>query len=328
MARIFIDGFESGSLDLWDDSIGSEAGSSAGLGMDGSYCCDAHGLEDRISKVIESKSELYVACRYRFESSSAKPIMTFRDNSDEVMYLQRNKTSGLIEVRLKKSESVVATGTTVTVLNTTYLVEFHVKIHGTDGVAKVKINGLTDVNFAGNTLFSGDHTTFNKVTFGYSGDFDYSYAYFDNIIFDDSEFPGDSNICGLKPTAVGNLTEWTPSVGSNFDCVDEIPPSDTDYVSTNIADKIDTYVMSDSVSNLHSIKCVQAHARVESDGTPTPTHIQLAVRPGTTDHFSANKDVPTEPVGISHIWETNPDNSAAWVKADVDGMEAGIKSKI
>jgi len=60
------------------------------------------------------------------------------------------------------------------------------------------------------------------------------------------------------------------SAGANWDCVEEIPYSDADYVSTNVTGKTDLYEVTDLVGSIHSVKCVQVAARSIKEGSPTP----------------------------------------------------------
>jgi hypothetical protein len=69
----------------------------------------------------------------------------------------------------------------------------------------------------------------------------------DVIIYTDAgavpnAFLGDRKLLTSKPNGAGASTQFTPSTGSNFQCVDDIPPNDdTDYVSDNTATHKDFY---------------------------------------------------------------------------------------
>lgn len=69
----------------------------------------------------------------------------------------------------------------------------------------------------------------------------------DLIIYTDAgavpnNFLGDRKLLTAKPNASGASTQFTASAGSNFQCVDDIPPNDdTDYVSDNTATHKDFY---------------------------------------------------------------------------------------
>jgi hypothetical protein len=63
------------------------------------------------------------------------------------------------------------------------------------------------------------------------------------------------------------------------------------------------------------------------EGSPAVPKIQLVTRPVSTDRVSASKDVQTfAPKSVFNIWELNPEDSAAWAEADVNGMEIGVKA--
>jgi hypothetical protein len=83
----------------------------------------------------------------------------------------------------------------------------------------------------------------------------------DDVIFDDSTWVGPSSIQGLVPTGAGATTQFDPSTGSNYACVDEVPASDTDYIYTNTANDVDTYACGNLTGTINSVKAVQVQAR-------------------------------------------------------------------
>jgi hypothetical protein len=108
--------------------------------------------------------------------------------------------------------------------------------------------------------------------------------------------------------------------------VEEVPASDANFVSTNVADEVDLYAAGDLSGPIYAVKCVQAQARCLKEGAPTPQNLQLACRTGGTDYFGANNAVPTTAASVFKIWETNPNTAAAWTPQEVNGLEIGIKS--
>ena len=123
------------------------------------------------------------------------------------------------------------------------------------------------------------------------------------------------------------MTEWDPSAGANWDCVEEIPYSDTDYVSTNVTGKTDLYEATDLVGSIHSVKCVQVAARSIKEGSPTPQNLQLACRSGGANYFGENVAVPAvNPKSLTKLWETNPGTGAAWTKDEVNAVQIGMKA--
>ena len=218
------------------------------------------------------------------------------------------------------------TGTGSLAIDTTYRIEMRILIADSGGRVEVKIDNVSDIDFTGDTK-EGTSTQFNKVRLGYCGLAAYtSYAYFDNLIMDDAAWIGDLRIQAVVPTAAGNATGWTPSAGSNYACVDEIPASDTDYNSIDANGVVDTFVMGNLAGNIDSVKAVQVQSRTRTEGSPTPTNLNLAIRSGGTTYYSGDKSVPSTEKGLREIWVTDPATSVAWLESGVNAIEAGVRS--
>lgn len=150
----------------------------------------------------------------------------------------------------------------------------------------------------------------------------------DNIILDDANWIGDTKIQAIHPTGAGTTTQWTPSAGANYTCVDEIPAVDTDWVETNTINLTDTYASSNLTGVIDNIKCVQVQARSMKEGAPTPLNIDLVVNSAGTDYLSTDKAVQSVTYKpIYFIWETDPATATPWLEATVNAAEIGIKSK-
>jgi hypothetical protein len=327
MARIFIDGFESGGDDLWDAESNATVISSAGLDMDGDYCLDLNDLAEYLEKNITLDDEMYFAFLYRpTHATNSEQILSVYNGATALIHIARIDGGSISAYRGTGVGSLLATGTASFNVNTTYLIEVHIKIADSGGRVEVKIDGVSDIDFTGDTKPGAD-TQFNRVRLGY-GPYViyYTNAYFDNLVMDDAAWIGDTKIQAILPTGAGTTTGWTPSAGANYACVDERPASDVDYVSINSNDVVDTYAAGDMAGSISNVKCVQVQSRTESDGSPTPTNLKLAVRSGGTDYFSGDKAVPASPAGLCNLWETNPADSQAWEEADVNAVEIGIKS--
>jgi hypothetical protein len=324
--RIFIDGYESGNHAMWDAESNANVVSSAGLDMDGDYCLDLNFLYEYVSKDITLTDEMYFAFLYRpTNAANSEEMLCTYNGGTSLIHIVRTSTSGVITGRSGIS-TLLVTGTASLSINTTYLIEVHIKIADSGGRIEVKVDGIQDIDFTGDTKPGAD-TQFDKVRLGNGPAAAYpTYAYFDNFIMDDAAWIGDTNIQAVVPTSAGNSTNWTPSAGSNFECVDERPASDVDYVSINANDVVDTYTMADLSGSIDNIKCVQVQSRTRTEGAPTPANLKLVVRSGGADYVSGDKAVPASEKSLWNLWETNPADSAAWEEADVNAMQVGIKS--
>jgi hypothetical protein len=324
MARELIDGFESGDLGLCSgQDPGAKVKTPVPTGMYGNYCCDLSTLGWYIKYNLVAADEKYFAFKIYPTSTSHVRMLTIYKGATVLMSLRRNVTSGKVELYI--GSTLTATGTAVLSASVTYLIELRYKIADAGGVAQVKVQGILDIDYSGDTKPGAD-TQMDSMTIG-SVSTSYCYAYVDDIIVDTAAWIGDTRIQGVFPEGAGSVTEWTPSTGANWECVNEVPPDDADYVSLNAIDLSDLYTMQNLAGAIASIKCVQIQARAVKEGAPTPQNLKLLCRTHDITYPSAAKAVPaTIPKQLYNIWETNPNTTNPWTVQEVSDMEAGFKS--
>lgn len=116
------------------------------------------------------------------------------------------------------------------------------------------------------------------------------------------------------------------SDGFNWTCVDEIPNSDSDYVSSGTIGTSDLYNASNLTGSVSSIKCVQVQARAWKEGTNPPPAIQLAVRTNGETKYSSANVLTNSPTAVSKVWQLNPSGSGTntWTPAEVNSIEIGV----
>lgn len=329
MARIFEAGFESHGVEVFNTVSGATRYSTSGLDMDGSYCmeCSAGG-DYAIKTLASSYAGLYFALRYRPNSdSSVTSIMQLRDSSGTVVASIQKNASGYIEARNGTyNGTLLATGTKGLSTGHTYVIEVHYVPLNSGGTVTVKIDGFTDINYSSGDTTAGLENV-QGFLFGAPSGANYGYGYYDDIIVDDDKWIGKTYIQGLTISAAGTTTQWDPSTGSNYACIDEVPYSDTDYISTNVTDEIDTYALSNLTGTIDSIKALTLTGRAAYDGSPTPTHIQLGVRSGGSDYFATDFSPPSS-FGFlgQRILEADPATAAAWTESGINAVECGVKA--
>ena len=327
--RIFIDGFESGGSDLWDQVYGGSLDGTTK--KTGTYSFFANNTAYRAKSLASAIGTIYFKFYFYFTGSSGfnNPVFSVSNTSGYQVTLYFNNPSRTFCFKLGGDTGSVLGGLYSPALgvSTWHLVEGKITIDNASGVAQLKLNGNAglDIDFSGDTQYqsTGQITT---VTLG-NWTMGSSYYYVDDFVLDDASWIGNTRIQGLVPTGAGNSAQWTPSTGSNYACVDEVPPNDADYVTTNSNDQVDTYATGNLTGAIAEVKCVQVQARAVKEGTPTPTKLALVVRSGGADYASADQAVQTYFKSLSTIWETNPNTSAAWSTSEVDAMEIGIKSR-
>ena len=324
MAREFIDGWESGDSDLWDTRSNDLTISSAGLDMDGDYCLSLINSVSYVEKNVTDNDEGYFAFLWRPQSpSDHQPIILFYSGSAYLSALFRNSTTNNLDIY--RGTTVIASGTKNIVNDVTYLVEVRFKIADAGGRFVVKVDDVTDIDFTGDTQES-TYTQFNRVRLGYYASTYFAAAYYDNFRMDNAGWIGTSRIQAKIPSGVGNSTNWTPSAGANWQCIDERPASDVDYNKINSNNITDTYLTDNLTGSINSIKCVQGQSRTRTEGTPTPTNLKLVTRRSGTDYLSGDKAISATYKSLFNIWETDPSTSVAWTESGVNAAESGIRS--
>jgi hypothetical protein len=326
MARIFMDGFETGDGGLWDTITVSVSSSSIPAGFSGTYYLPC-GTGYAEKQFAASKSELYFAFKYYFSlTAQANGIIAFKDsNGTIILSILRNLSTKLIEAHLGAYDgSTLGTGNTVLSAYKTYLVEIYYKPLNSNGVVTIKIDGVQQF-----TPYSGDSTAglegIKSFLIGSTSSQAYSHGNYDDVVVDDANWIGNTKLGIITPNGTGTTNNWTASAGTAYQCIDEIPPVDTDYVYSNTTDQIATYAMT-TIANMNSVKAVQLQGRAAYEGSPTPTKIQLGVRSGGSDSFATDLSAGVGFGMLTKILELNPADSAAWEQADIDNLEIGVKA--
>jgi len=338
MARLFIDGFESGGLDLWDTVNGGEVSTAQYKG--GAYSYYTNNYNQYLIKNLPSaiNTIYFKKWIYIITAGAAFAVALFlvvADDAGNQVGLGLNSSRQLayrLGPNTLNAGSTIVTGSTILALNTWYLIEGKIFIDNTNGIAECKLNGVLplEIDFDGDTQAQG--TTITKVIHGcYGSALGYQiFGYYDDFVLDDAAWIGDSRIQAIVPTGASGAaghTNWTPSTAPNWDCVEEVPASDTDYLTTNSTGVLDTYTASDITADANTINCIQVQARCAKEGEPTPQHIAMTVRSNGTDEDSASLSLPASPRSVFAIWETDPGNGdAAWTPTTINALEIGVDS--
>jgi len=156
-------------------------------------------------------------------------------------------------------------------------------------------------------------------------------ATIDDLVISDSAYPGDVRVVCLLPqtdaVAAGSNAQFTCSTGSDHGALvdEQTPNDDTDYVYSSTLNHIDTWEYP-ALGYTGTILGVQMTLRGKKSDTGTRA-IAAVTRPASTDRVHAtNHYLPSDAYSYYRaLWELNPEDSAAWEVADVDGAEFGVK---
>jgi hypothetical protein len=202
--------------------------------------------------------------------------------------------------------------------------EFYWNIHDSTGAATLKLNGGTLLNFSGDTSNGGNA---DVARIAWAPGTSFSLNYVDDVIIRTDDWPGRGGIYVLSPDAGSSLENWTASAGNPEDCVDELPVSFTDYISTDAAVAGTQHLVGAAALPVTSeaINAVGVAVKILTDDSAPGDALTLLKAGSTTDQGSSTGVTGTG-AWIATYYLTNPDDAAAWEDADVNAVEIGVES--
>ena len=206
-----------------------------------------------------------------------------------------------------------------------HLVELYVSI-GDSGAIQSKIDGVADLNYSGDTK-PATATTITKVEFHQTGSVSHNPSfYIDDLTIATGGWIGDVRYDAvLVPTADTAQKEWTPSTGSdNYALVDEVPPSDVDYVSAGSTGYKDLYALANwsPAESTYQVEFLVDWIRAKK-GTAADQQIRSVVLSGTTESSGGSIALSTTYRYYQRLLTTDPDTSAVWDTTGIDALQVG-----
>jgi len=331
MARLVQTGFESGGLEACMQ-LRETPTVVTSQKRTGYYSLYINGFMSVFLDFGGGYTEIYFRVGYRHHTTNGNgPFLSLQNtNGWNVLTFCRN-SSGAIDVRLGGcTDSVIATGGSLP-QDQWKCIEGHVVIDGTNGVVDVKVNGALVIEFDGDTEVDAAAPDLYAAEFGYWNVTHNVVCHFDDIAVNsaagsvNNSWIGQGGIIGLYPNAAGEYTQLTPSAGNNYECVDERPPSDADYVYSATGGLKDLYNLTPcALAPGTTIKAISwvGRARNTQSGATAVTRL---IRTASTDYAGAEAvPIDTEFQGLTEVIEQNPNTSANWSLADLDALQAGV----
>jgi hypothetical protein len=328
MAQIlFLDSFDhytTADLGKKWDATGSGT-VSAGNGRNGTASMRMPGNAGGPVKNVPNMQTVFAGFAFRMNGTppgGGFTIYVLNDGGTNQASLNVNG-SGFLEVRRGITTVLATAATNALSAGTYYYIEARFTLHSSFGVAEVHVNGTTVINATGlNTIVTANaYATSVSLSCGGTGapgtDFDDFYLATD-------AFCGDCRVIALLPQGAGNYSQWTPSAGLGYQCVDEAAMnSDTDYVSSATPGQRNSYDFT-SVGATGVIKAVQHVTAVRKDDAGARTIKQFA-RAGGTDYDGSAVSVPDTYAMQTRVLVTNPATGTDWTVSAVDSSEFGCK---
>lgn len=282
-----------------------------------------------------SDSETIIGFAWRTSAIAVKTIVAFCTSTLGIQCQVRLNGGGYLEF-LRGTTTILDTGSIQLAVDTWYYIEIKCKISNsiTSGDCVVKINGVADITLATATdteTYSGSALDILLFTSSAIG----SYGYYDDLYICDNQgsvnndFLGDCIVACLRPDGNGNSAEWDGSDGNqvnNYQLVDDTTPdASSTYLEAQAASELDLFTY-DDLSGVGTIHGLLAHSEAIKIGAGD-LKLRNVCRSNSIDY---NGD--TEPVGegnycaVNHIWEIDPNTSAAWLEAGVNAAEFGMEA--
>jgi hypothetical protein len=330
MARIFIEGFEcgSGTPPGWILGHTMSYVSAATYGMSGSYAWQPTHLQAYIKKsFVTSYSEMYVSFKLYVPTSTAMSVCGFGDSAGTAI-------GGLC---FSDGQFKFSTGLWSTILGasgktyqslTTHQIEIWYRPLNASGRVQVKINDELVIDYTGDSTSGLENIQSFWLGYGLQAVPPYAAttSVYDDVVADDADWIGNSCIQPILITGAGASAQWDPSDGlaDNYEMVQEVPANDTNYITTNTTNDVDTYAMSNMTGDIAQINAVRIISRGLYEGSPTPTELKHVVRMGGTDYPGVDVHPPLTAGYVESLLLTRPTDSEPWEEADINGMEVGV----
>ncbi len=216
--------------------------------------------------------------------------------------------------------------------NTWYYIECKVKGGTSDGLFELRINEV--VRYSGGPFDNVPTGGTNGINCVDIVNGNYSFGHVDDIYIlntsgsENNDFLGDIRVDAIRPNGAGNYTQFIPSAGNNYECIDESQFDDSDYVEEQTLGDKDSYSYADVPTDLDdlSIFGVQINNVCKRTEAATSRKMKGFLRTGGSDYEdSAAKDLNDTFSSIESIWENDPSDSNPWTQAKINACEFGIE---
>lgn len=342
MTLLFSDGFDHYNTSA-DHQRKWDANSAAGSFLTGRFGGNAMGVGEGFGSgsmyktLPANASTIVCGCAMKISGTNLHALDIYDGTTVQV----RIDVSSAFSIYRGDASVTLATGVGGPLSNnntTWYYVEFKVVIHASAGAVTIKVNGTQVYNATSLNTQATANAYGTRVRVGGTGIGGNGAAVDDLYLCDGvdatatqgvplNDFlaaaPDGLRISYLGPTGAGTTTQFTPSAGSNYQCVDDVPSNDdTDYVSSGTVGNTDTYAMADLPSSSGTVRAVQTVIKWRKDDAGTRSGAAV-VRSGGTNYVGATV-AAADTYGIAmEVRGADPATSAAWTPSGVNAMEIG-----
>ncbi len=335
MALLWVDGFESygtsnGSAPSPTGIVGRQytVGNESSMDIEEGRLGSGHSLEiGTTSSYIQTPTlttNATIIIGFALKRGGGTDIMFLRNGASEGMGLSY---LGGGKIGVYRSSTLLEVVDFQFNFNTWYWIEFKVLCNDTTGTYELRVGETVVASDTGVDTKTGSNDYHDSVRLGGSiiNTFDDFYVC-DGAGAVNNDFLGNVQVTTLFPSGAGFTTNFTPSAGANYTCVDEqLINEDTDYVESSTAAHKDTYAYDNVGAGLSNIKGLQIDTLCRETDV-TSYSLKTPIRSNATDYDDSAQAIgTTDYVFKRRIAELDPNTSAAWLEAAVNAAEFGIK---
>lgn len=338
MTIIYANGFEDGLDALLPDGAMMTTRSGAGRRGGTAYgrILTGAGASTQNLTLPANFSTLFLAFAWKTNATSAldRYIVELYESATKHIGIYANADGSISVHRNTTTIGTSAPG----VLNTAgeYLqLQIKVVISDTVGSVEIRLNGsetpiIALSNVDTRNAGTGVVNTIRLTSYSTSSGGDLASLFDDLVVWDttgsvNNTWLGDVRVDSYMPSGDGDTTTMAPSTGTaHWQLVDEVPASDTDYVSSASVGALDLFQMADMAHTPATVHGVVAVAQMlKSDAGAREVGITL--KSGATESVGSNIALGTGSTKYQRVIETDPNGGVAWTKAAIDALQVGVK---
>jgi len=345
MTRLFTTGAEAGSTEIFS-TVGAGVTASTARQRTGAYSFLFSGGSTGVASITLSadKTSLYFRMGLYLTGSGVSGSATYcslihlRDNAagDQICLCFNRTTYTLHVIRGTWSGTILGTSVNTIPLNAWCCIEWYVKIDdGVAGASTVKMDGFPEITIPAAdtkaTAVAGARTVVlgwvasGGSSTGLAGNID-DLAINDDAGAVNNSWIGRGGVVPLLLTGPGTYTDLHASEGDPFECINEVPASDTDYVYDAVVNQKSTFALTNLVPTTGNIACIVTNLRAAAS-LAASRNVARLLRSNGVDGQGADVGIDVSYKTIVETIETDPGTpggTGAWTIDRVNALEAGM----
>jgi len=271
----------------------------------------------------------YGGCHFQFNDTDEYSI-EFRDNSTVQCYI-RVYGLGVANTTIyvyRGNGTLLGSISGLTMwASTWYWLEWQINMSAS-GAFKIWFGPSLVLTGSGNTIMTAN-SYYNTIFENHAG---YRNVFFDNLYVFDNSGPAPTNnnigeirVVALFPSAAGDSTQFTPSTGANYACVDETYSNgDTDYVYGAVAPLKDLYQISNISGTPLYIYALTVKTFAKRDDTEAHT-ISSVLKSGTVESNGATRTPSSAYEMFTDYYSADPNTGLPWTLSAANAVQAGVR---